>query len=446
MPEEATMRRSTTTGVCLATILGTAVLAGQTRSAGGSGDVVTGTPRSVYADFGVRTIINVAGSATRVGGAQMPPEVLRAMADAAQESVSMMELQAAASRRIAAATGAEAGYVTSGASAGLTLGTAAILAGLDLARMERLPDTTGMKNEFIISREHRNGYDHAIRVAGAKLVEVGMNEQLAGAGVRRTEAWEFEAAITERTAGIAYVFTGNSQPPLEQVVAVARKHGLPVLVDAAGQLPAGLRRLIASGAALVSSSGGKGLKGPQSTGILCGRTEYIASVALQSLDMDEYFEIWDPPEDLIPKSRLPGLPRHGIGRGFKVGKEEVIGLLMALKLSEGATSEAEADADAARRHLESIVSGLEGLPVESRLILPRDKTGMPSLQLVLNRQALGRSGFDIARELKRGDPGVFVNERLLEQETLVINPMHLDRARTDALTRRLRAVLVSAAK
>src|SRR5262249_2593478 len=121
-------------GVCLATVLSSAVVAGQTRSA--------------YSEFGVRTIINVAGSATRVGGAPMPPEVVGAMADAALESVSMMELQAAASRRIAAATGAEAGFVTAGASASLTLGTAAILAGFDLAKMERLPDTTGMKNEF----------------------------------------------------------------------------------------------------------------------------------------------------------------------------------------------------------------------------------------------------------------------------------------------------------
>ena len=223
----------TRAGVCLATMLFSGVMAAQTRS--------------VYSEFGVRTIINVAGSATRVGGAQMPPEVVRAMADAALESVSMMERHAAASHHIAAATGAEAGFITAGASAGLTLGTAAILAGLDLVKMERLPDTTGMKNEFIISREHRNGYDHAIRVAGAKLIEVGLNEQLAGAGVRRTEAWEYEAAITDRTAGIAYVLAGNSQPPLDQVVAVARKHGLPVLVDAAGQLPAGLRRLIAFG-------------------------------------------------------------------------------------------------------------------------------------------------------------------------------------------------------
>src|SRR4030095_9460154 len=109
------------------------------------------------------------------------------------------------------------------------------------------------------------------------------------------------------------------------------KHELPVLVDAAGQLPSGLRRLIASGAGPLSSRGGKGVQGTESTAGLRGRKDYIASVALQSLDMDEYFDIWDPPEDFIPKTRLPGLPRHGIGRGFKVGKEEVIGLLTALE-------------------------------------------------------------------------------------------------------------------
>jgi D-glucosaminate-6-phosphate ammonia-lyase len=421
--------------VGIALVLLTGVLVGQGRS----GAVASGTPASIYAEFGVRTIINVAGSATRVGGASMPREVVEAMADATHDAVSMMELHAAASRHIAAATGAEAGYVTAGASAGLTLGAAAILVGLDLGKMERLPDTTGMKNEFIISREHRNGYDHAIRLAGAKLVEVGMNEQLSGAGVRRTEAWEYEAAITDRTAGIAYVATGNSQPSLQQVVAVAHKHKLPVLVDAAGQTAPGVRRLIQTGVDLVSSSGGKGLRGPQSTGILCGRQEYIASVALQSLDMDEHFEIWDPPQDLIPKSLIPGIPRHGIGRGFKVGKEEVIGLLTALKLSEQGSPEPAAEDE--RKHLEYISSGMKGLPVEPRLNLPQARTGSPSLQLVLRTEALGRSAFAVSRELKQGNPGVFVNERLLAQDTLVINPMHLNRARTEALTRRLQAVL-----
>ena len=140
------------------------------------------TTLSVYDEFGVRTIINVAGSSTRVGGALMPPDVVSAISEAASSSVNMVELQAAASKFIAEVTGAEAGYVTSGAAAGLTLGTAAILARLDPGKMERLPDTTGMKNEFIVSREHRSGYDHSVRLAGARLVEVGMNEQAAGAG------------------------------------------------------------------------------------------------------------------------------------------------------------------------------------------------------------------------------------------------------------------------
>ena len=143
---------------------------------------------SIYEELGVRTIINVSGASTRVSGPLMPPEVAEAMVRASQESVSMMELQAVASENISEVTGAEAGYIISGASAGLTLGTATILAGMDPGRMDRLPDTTGMKNEFIIAREHRNGYDHAIRLAGAKFVEIGMNEIVSGAGVRRTEA------------------------------------------------------------------------------------------------------------------------------------------------------------------------------------------------------------------------------------------------------------------
>ena len=397
---------------------------------------------SIYEKFGVRTIINVSGASTRVGGALMPSEVVEAMSEAALDSVSMTELQAGASRYIAGVTGAEAGYVTSGAAAGLTLGTAAILAGLDPGRMERLPDTTGMKNEFIISREHRSGYDHSIRLAGARLVEVGMNEVLAGAGVRRTEAWEFEAAITDATAGIAYTATDESEPPLEEVIRVAHKHDLPVLVDAAGQLPpiSNLRAFIEMGADLVTFSGGKAMRGPQSSGILCGRSDYIASVALQNLDMDEFFDIWDPPEDFIPKDEIVGIPRHGIGRGFKVAKEEVIGLLTAVELfSQGKYAP---DFDEQRRHLEYIADGLSGLPVEPQIDLPEDDgEGYPILDLLLDTEALGRSAFDISQELKRGEPGVFVQEKLLVEDTLTVHPLNLDQARTETLTARLRQVL-----
>ncbi len=393
----------------------------------------------VYEELGVRTIITVAGTSTRVGGSLMHPEVVEAMSAAAPESVSMVELQAAASRRIREVTGAEAGYVTAGASSGLTLGTAAILAGLDPARMDRLPDTTGMKSEVIIAREQRNGYDHAIRVAGATLVEVGMNEQATGAGVRRTEAWEYEAAINDRTAAIAYTANPGSQPTIEEVVTVAHRHGLPVLVDAASQLPpiANLRRFIDAESDLVAFSGGKAIRGPQSSGVLCGRVELIASAAIQHLDLDELFDIWDPPEDLIPKGSITASPRHGLGRGFKVAKEEVVGLLTALDLF--AEGRYQAETEAQRRYLEYVTDGLSGLPVEPHLALP-DGEGFPILNLKLGGD-LGLSGHEVSQILKQGTPGVFVSEKLLHEDTLVIHPMNLNQERTEALARRLREVI-----
>src|SRR5262249_32102503 len=156
-------------------------------------------------EWGLEPIINAAGAPTRLGGAPMPKAVLEAFRAAAQECVSLDQLQGVASRAIATATGAEAGLVTSGAAAALTLGTAAILTGYNLRRMERLPHCDGFPHEIIVAREQRNGYDHAVRAAGARLVEVGCNEIVAGSGVRRTETWEFEAAFGPQTAGIFYV-------------------------------------------------------------------------------------------------------------------------------------------------------------------------------------------------------------------------------------------------
>src|SRR5262249_31276517 len=154
-------------------------------------------------------------------------------------------------------------------------------AGYDLSRIEKLPHTEYFPHEFVVAREHRNGYDHAVRAAGARFVEVGFHEIVAGSGVRRAEAWEYEAAFGPRTAGVLYVYAPQSRPPLEEVVAVAHAHNLPVLVDAAGELPprANLRKFIAAGADLVAFSGGKALRGPQASGILCGRRDLVGSAA-----------------------------------------------------------------------------------------------------------------------------------------------------------------------
>ncbi len=396
---------------------------------------------TIYEQFGLDPIINVSGAVTRLGGAPMPDAVLDAFCAAAREAVPLDTLQGAASKMIAEATGAEAGIVTAGASAGLMMGTAAILAGWDLGRMEKLPHCDGFPDEFVMAREQRNGYDHAVRAAGAKLIEVGMHEIVAGAGVRRAETWEFTAAFGPRTAGVLYVYDAHGRPPLAELVAAAHSKNLPVLVDAAGELPprANLRDILAAGADLVTFSGGKAIRGPQATGILCGRRDLVGSALIQMLDMDDHFELWEPPPHLIDKKRLPGLPRHGIGRALKVSKEQIIALLTALKLfTSGAYDKELAER---RRWLEQIADGLRGLPVRSEMIVPADRESLPLLELTLEEGKLGRSAWDVCRRLRGGKPPVHAGHGKLAEGKLVINPLHLNEARTAAVLRRLREEL-----
>jgi L-seryl-tRNA(Ser) seleniumtransferase len=397
---------------------------------------------SIYKKLGVSPIINAAGTLTRLGGAVMLPEARDAMSEAANALVPIDELQAVASRVIADACGSEAGYVTSGASAGLTLATAACMVGLDIVKMDRLPFAHGGRNEVIICRPHRNSYDHAFRAAGATLVEVGMSDRYSGVGVRETELWEIDAAITERTAAIAYTASAYSYPALKAVSALARKRGIPVIVDAAGQLPppSNLKRFIAEGADLVSFSGGKAVRGPQGTGILAGRRDLIASVALQQLDMDVTFDLWNPPAELIPKEKLAGAPRHGVGRGYKVAKEQIVGLIVAL----GLFTEERARADYARwvRLLQKIEHGLAKCKKARSVFLPpRYELGYPLLEIQLDERDLGFTAYDLAARLKKGAPPVHLGERKVMDGSILIHPANLDEAAADLVLERLAAAL-----
>jgi L-seryl-tRNA(Ser) seleniumtransferase len=293
-----------------------------------------GSTMTIYRQFGLEPILNAAGTLTRLGGAPMPDAVVEAMRQAAQHAVPIEELQAAASRILARLAGTQAGLVTAGASAGLTLGSAAILARNNLVDIESLPHLSSGRNQFLIARDQRNGYDHAVRAAGGQLIDVGLNDVVAGSGVRPVELWEFEAARNEQTAGVVYVDRRGAAPPLADVVRWAHEHHLAVLVDAAAELPpaSNLRSIPATGADLVVFSGGKAIRGPQNTGLLVGQRELIESAALQMLDMDERIDLWDPPADFIDRRRWPNLPRQGIGRGFKVAKEQLVGLVVALEL------------------------------------------------------------------------------------------------------------------
>ena len=396
---------------------------------------------SIYDRFGVRARINAAGLLTRLGGSLMPTEVLDAMTEAAGSFVDMAELQAAASAVIARHTGAEAGLVTSGAAAGLTLGAAACLAGLDARRMDRLPDADDGPNEIIMCRTHRTGYDHAIRAAGARIREVGFNDRATGAGVRDVEVWEMEAAITPRAVAVAYMATPESQPPLVDVAAMAHRHRLPVLVDAAAQLPPveNLRRFVANGADLVAYSGGKAIRGPQGTGILCGRRDLIASAALQQLDLDVRPETWRPPEPYLCRDALCGIPHHGIGRGFKVSKEEIVGLLVALE--RFVTLDHAAEQARQEALLVAIRDRLADVPhIRTRLLSATETGRDPLLELRVDEAILGVSAFALSLALQQGEPPVHLGERRAPQGILTINPVGLREGDAEIVVARLQAL------
>ena len=396
----------------------------------------------IHDRLGIRPCINAAGTLTRLGGGPLPAEVVAAMSEAARASVDMAELHARASAIIAECTGAEAGLVTSGAAAALTLGTAACLAGLDVARMDRLPCTAGIPNTVLMWRVHRTGYDHAIRAAGAAIQEVGFNDRGMGAGVRSIEPWEFEAAITAETAAIAYAANAANQPPLAEIAKLAARHRVPLIVDAAAQLPPreNLRRFIAEGASLVAFSGGKAIRGPQSTGILCGRKDLIASAALQMLDMDVAPESWAPPETFLPRHALRGIPHHGLGRGFKVGKEEIVGLLVALQRFVAMDLEAEAARWDAR--LARLAKDLAGTPHVSIRILSTGETGrFPFLELTFRESALGRTAWDISGTLRQGDPSIHLHERRAGEGILTVNPFSLQDGEVEIIAKRIKSLL-----
>ena len=394
---------------------------------------------NVYERLGVRTIINAKGPSTRLSGGIMHPEVAGAMVEASQHCVEMAELQARASEIIAEITGAEAGLVTAGAAAGLMLGAAACITGLDAGRMNRLPDTTGMANEIVMVRSQRNFYDHVIRAAGAHLVEVGLPDRYAGAGVRDAEAWEIADALSERTAAVHWVAGPNARPALEQAVEAAHAAGVPVMVDAAAQVPptANLKRFIEAGADLVVFSGGKAIGGPQASGILCGRRYLVMAAALQNLDLDVFYELWEPPAHFIDKTRLKGLPQHGIGRGCKVGKEEIVGLLTALRLF--------LDEDAAARRarwlglMQELANGLDGLPHANARLL--DEGEVPLLALELDEAASGLSALVLMKRLEHGTPAVFADPSVLDQGRILFGPMVLKNGEPAQIAERVRAVL-----
>ncbi len=352
---------------------------------------------TIYSQFGVRTVINARGNATLAGGTLMAPEVVEAMAEAARSFVRIGDLQEAASALIVEATGAEAGYVTTGAAAALTLGSAAMLAGLDPDRMDRLPETGDEPSEILVHATHRNPYDHAVRASGARLVDFG------GSG-RSIE--EMGTLIGPATAGV--FFHGQAEAlgaPIDEVVAVAHAHGLPVLVDASMNLPPreNLRRFIEAGADLVAFSGGKTIGGPQASGFLAGRRELLVSVGLQQQDMDVLPATWAR-RGLLDDGVIARPPQHGIGRSMKTGKEEIAGLMVAMRryLERDEAAETRRWTELAQQMARDLgtIAGLTATAEPTQA----DGRPVPMTIVRVDADAYGRTAVDLVRAFEARRP------------------------------------------
>ncbi len=337
--------------------------------------------KDIYARIGIRPIINARGTHTRLGGSLMAPEVLDAMREASRSYIVLDELQDKVSELITRATGAQAGMVTGGAAAGLLFGTAACMTDGNPALIEKLPFADGMKNEAIMFRAHRNGYDHSVRAAGARIVDVGYSHA--------THAFQLSSAINERTSVVVYLMSpwaSKGALSLTETCEIAHRAGVPVLVDAAATLPpsTNLTRFIREGADLVAFSGGKGINGPQSSGILAGRAE------------------------LIQAARANASPIHSIGRAAKAAKEDIVGLMVALE--RYLTRDHDAEIARWRFQAESMIAQLTGFPGVTAIYQHDDSEHHTPRVEVLFDASSSIDPHELVLDLENQDPRVFLFE------------------------------------
>ena len=336
-----------------------------------------------YARLGVQPVINAQSWVTGLGGSLMRPEVLSAMNEAATCFVDMVELNRAAGEVVARACGAEAGMVTAGASAAGTIAVAACMTGVDRAKAEQLPDSTGMKNEVVVYKGERNRYDMSFELPGARIVEWGM--------LGAAAAYQLDAAITDRTCAVAAVF----QPllkrglPVSVMCEVAHARNVPVIVDAAAEVPplANLTGYLQDGADLAFFSGGKGIGGPQNAGLLAGRADLMEAAYVNALNLDA--------------------PRAGVARGMKASKESIVGMVVALELLIETGEDALHEGWMAKaRYIRGRLEHIPGLRVVIEGSSP-DRHG-PQPVVYFEPGWRGPSPAEIRRRLLDGDPPIHV--------------------------------------
>jgi uncharacterized pyridoxal phosphate-dependent enzyme len=329
---------------------------------------------SLYESIGVVPLVNCRGTFTIITGSLTLPEVKRAMDEASRHYVHMDELMLAVGQRLAELTQAEWGIVTAGCAAALTHATAACIAGADPEKMQRIPKLDGMKNEVIIPLHSRNVYDHAVRMTGVDIIEVGSPEQL-------------ESSIHARTAMIMIMSSPRSESgPLstENICRIARAKGIPVIVDAAAETLTIPNKHLQRGANMVCYSGGKCLRGPQTGGLLLGQ------------------------KDLLQAAWLNSAPHHAFGRSLKAGKEEIMGMLAAVEMWVKRDHQAEwAQWESWLNIIGARVTTVPGVTTE--ILQPEDLSNhAPQLRIKWDGAALGITGKEVEELLLNGRPRIVV--------------------------------------
>ncbi len=329
--------------------------------------------RDFLRELGVAPIINGAGAYTMMTGSLMRPEAVRAIESMSHQFVRLDELHDAVGKRIAALVGCEAAMVPSGAAAGLTLATAACITGTNADFIQRIPDLTGMKSEVLVQKSHRFPYDHMVRNCGVRLIEVETSQEL-------------ESKIGPRTAML--LFLNKSEPlgriKMEEFLAIAKKHRIPTLNDAAADVPPieNLKRPLRLGFDLVVVSGGKGIRGPQSAGLLLGR------------------------KDLIAAARMNTAPNSDtLGRSCKVNKEEMVGMMVALESflkEDHAGNMREWD-----RRVHSMSELLNAVPgVRTERFVPEIANEVPHLRVQWDPARIALTPVRLMQKLREGTPSI----------------------------------------
>jgi len=369
----------------------------------------------IYQSIGVRPIVNCKGTFTIISGSQTLPEVKAAMEAASKHYVHLDELMEGVGKRLAELTQAEWGMVSNGCAAALVHATAACITGADPEKMQRLPDTRGLKHEVIAPVYSRNVYDHAVRATGAKFIDV-----------RNIE--EYKRAFNERTAMVMVLAGPGDAGPigLQALAPIAKEHGVPILVDAAAERLKVPNVHLTRGADLVAYSGGKCLRGPQAAGLLLGR------------------------KDLVQAAWLHAAPHHAFGRPMKAGKEEIMGMLAAVELWVKRNHDAEwKEWENWLDQISKSVTRVNG--VTTRVIQPNSlSNNAPQLSIQWDGEALGISGEDAEKSLLGGNPRLIVGgasgsrRRGVKNSSLTIMPYMMMPGDAKIAAERIHAVLAAA--